>query len=111
MAESIEGRNSGAHQRCGFGGIERFRHAGQRFDRRDHEFLIAAVVADPADHCARTIDEVTSSACGPRAVLTSVPADANSLTFFPAFHSRSDLINDASNLVSWNTRIRNAWNL
>src|SRR5207247_6667703 len=67
MTESIERRNSGAHERRGLGGIERFGHASQRFNRRDHEFLIAPVITNSANLPIHTVGEITPPARGARA--------------------------------------------
>src|SRR5208282_4073850 len=108
VAESVEGGNSCAHQRRGFGGIERFRHVGESFDRRDHEFLIATVVADPVNYGARAIHEISPPARKTGPVLATMPADADPFAFLPVFYTGSDFINHASDLVSGNTRIRDA---
>src|SRR5206468_9108641 len=60
MTESIERRNSGAHERRGLGGIEGFGHPSQRFDRRNHEFLIAPVVTNSANLAICAVGEITS---------------------------------------------------
>src|SRR2546427_8119767 len=105
MTESIECRNSGAHQRSGLCGIERFGHASQSFDRRDHEFLIAPVVADPADLPIRAVDEITPPARRTGAVLAAMPADADSFTPVPILHARSYGVDHAGHLVSGHARI------
>src|SRR5215470_3747437 len=106
MTESIECRDSSTHQRRGFGGVERFGHASQCFDRGDHEFLIASVVANSANLHICAVDEITSSARQARPVLAAVPADADPFAFLPVAHTRPDLIDHADYFVSGNTWIR-----
>src|SRR5580704_17412232 len=77
--------------------------------RRDHEFLIAAVVANPADYRAGAVREIPFSAGGTRAVLAAMPAHADAFTFFPARHTGSNRIDHAGDLVSGNSRVRNTW--
>jgi hypothetical protein len=44
MSQRVERGNAGTHQQRGLGRVERFRHLRQSFHRRDHVFLIAAVI-------------------------------------------------------------------
>src|SRR5438034_4045725 len=108
MTESIERRNSGAHERRGLGGIERFGHASQRFNRRDHEFLIAPVITNSANLPIRTVGEITPPARGARAVLAAMPADSDSFAFLPVLHTRADTVDNAGHLVSGHARIRHS---
>src|SRR5215471_16480672 len=106
MTERIECSNSRAHQRGGFDIAERFRDVGQRFHGRHHEFLIASVVADTANLPVRAVHEIPSPAGETSAVLSAMPADADSLTLLPLFHAGSNLIDHADYLVSRHTRVR-----
>src|SRR5262245_18647308 len=106
MTESIECGDSSTHQRRRLGGVERFGHSSQCFDRRDHEFLIAPVVADSANLHICAVDDITSSARQASSVLAAVPADADPLAFLPVPHTRSDLIDHADDFVSGDARIR-----
>ena len=108
VSESIECGNSGAHQRRCFGGIEGFGHAGQRFDRRDHEFLIAPVIANSANLPVRAVHEIAPPARGTSAVLAAVPADTDAFALLPILHTGSDLVDHASHLVPRDTGVRNA---
>src|SRR5262249_38934601 len=106
MTESIECRDSSTHQRRGLGDVERFGHASQCFDRGDHEFLIAPVVANSANLHICAVDEITSSARQASSVLAAVPADADPFAFLPILYTRSDFIDHADYFVSGNARIR-----
>src|SRR5271165_3864045 len=107
-AQGVERRNSGAHQWSGFRGIERFWHVGHRLHRCDHVFLVAAVVADPADDYARAIREIAPSACQARPILAAKPANSNAIAFLPPLHAGGDFIDYAGDLVSGDARIRHA---
>src|SRR5436190_1689952 len=108
MTESIERRNSGAHERRGLGGIERFGHPSQRFDRRNHEFLIAPVVTNSANLAICAVGEITSPARAARAVLAAMPADADSFALLPILHTRADAVDHAGHFVSGHARIRHS---
>src|SRR5205807_5307519 len=100
VAEGIEGGDAGAHQRRGLGDIEGLGHPRQGLDRRDHELLVAAVVADATDLEVRAGPEVAPPARRTGAVLPAVPADANALALLPRRHAGAHLIDDTVNLVS-----------
>src|SRR6266849_9827986 len=97
-----------AHQRRGLGRVERLRHPRQRFHRRDHVFLIPAVVADAANLPVRAVHEIPASARKTGTVLPAVPADSNPLAFLPFLHARAQLVDHAGHFVSWDARVRNA---
>src|SRR5262245_64770495 len=86
VSERVEGGHPGAHQWRGLGGIQRLGHPGHRLDRRDHELLIATVVADAAEERVRAIDEIASSAGSARPVLTPMPADTDAFSLSPTVH-------------------------
>jgi hypothetical protein len=111
MAESIECRDSGAHEGRGFRSVKRLRHPRQGFDRRDHEFLVSAVVTDSAHQAIRTVYEVASPAGQTGAVLPAVPTYANPVSLTPAIHIRSELVDCPGDFVSGNARIRDAGKL
>ena len=108
MTESIERGNSGAHERRGLGGIEGFGHPSQRFDRRNHEFLIAPVVTNSANLAICAVGEITSPARAARAVLAAMPADADSFALLPILHTRADAVDHAGHFVSGHARIRHS---
>src|SRR6266851_819805 len=108
MAQGVKRGNPGTHEWRGFSRVERFRHPRQRFHRRDHVFLIAAVVADAANFRVRAVHEVPATAGKTGAVLPAVPADSNPLAFLPFLHARAHLVDHAGHFVSWDARISNA---
>src|SRR6185503_7006704 len=108
MAQSVERGDSGAHERRGFGRVKRLRHVRHRFHRCDHEFLIAAVITDAGHQTTDAIDEVSSPARLARAVLSTVPAHADAVSFVPALHASAGLVDGSGNFVSGNARIRNS---
>src|SRR5216683_7794113 len=108
VAESIERSYAGAHQRGGIYIAKRLWHPGQGFHRRNHEFLVASVVADSANLTIRAIHEVSSPARQTSAILAAVPADTYSLALLPVLHACSELVYHASYFMSGNTRIGNS---
>src|SRR4029077_1903415 len=108
VAQGVKRGNAGAHQRCRFGSVERFRHPRQRFHWGDHEFLIPAVKANPTNHRIRAIYEITSPARRTSSVLTTVPPDADALALLPVVYPRPRLVDHAGYFVSGHTRIRDA---
>src|SRR5882672_9817637 len=108
MAQGVKRGDPGTHQRRGLGRVERFRHPRQRFHRRDQVLLIAAVVADAANHRVPAVHEVPATAGKTSAVLPAVPADSNPLAFLPFLHARANLVDHAGHFVSWYARIGNA---
>ncbi len=80
----------------------------QRLHRRDHEFLVAAVIADAADDDAGTVNEVSSAAGQTCAVLAAVPTHADAIAFFPTAYPGSHFINHAGDLMPRNARIGDA---
>src|SRR5262249_38317385 len=107
MTEGVERGDPGTHQGRSFSGLERLRHVSQCFHGRDHEFLIAAVVADPANQRVRAIRKISPPAFATRAVLAAMPADAYPFLLLPAPHAGADFIDHARDLVSGDARIRN----
>ena len=83
VAQRVEGGDAGAEQRRGFDGIERVGHGGDRFPGRDHIFGVAAVVADAGPLFIDAVDEIAATALQAGEVVAAVPADADSLSFFP----------------------------
>jgi len=84
VAQRIEGGDSCAEQRAGFGGVKAFRNRRERFHGSDHIFLIAAVITDSRSFQVEAIGKISPAAGDTSAVLPAVPADADALAFFPA---------------------------
>src|ERR1700724_684477 len=108
MSQRVERGNAGAHQRRSLGRVERFRHLRQSFHRRDHVFLVAAIVADSANLHVCAVHEISASARKTGAVLPTVPADSNPLACLPFLHARAQFVDHASYFVSGDARVRNA---
>jgi hypothetical protein len=108
MSQRVRRGNAGTQQRRGLGRVDRFRHPRQRFHRRDHVFLIAAVVADSANLHVCAVHEISASACKTGTVLPTVPADSNPLAFLPFRHARARFVDHAGHFVSGDARVRNA---
>src|SRR5712664_1740322 len=108
VAQSVEGGNSRAKERAGFHGVETLRHCGERFHGSDHVFLIAAIEADSANFQVAAIGEISAAAREARAVLATVPADADALAFFPAGDAGAYVVDHAGDFVSGGTGILNA---
>src|ERR1700682_5311407 len=106
MSQRVERGNASAHQRRGLGRVERFRHLRQRFHRRHHVFLIAAVVADSANLHVCAVHEVSAAAGETSAVLPPVPTHSNALAFPPFLHSCTEFIDHAGHLVAWDAWVR-----
>src|SRR5712692_4763967 len=108
VAEGIEGGDSRAHQRTCLCGIQALRHGCERFDRGEHVFLIAAVIADAGNFQVEAIRKISAAASNASAVLPAVPANADALAFFPARDASAHVINHSGDFVSGRTRILNA---
>jgi hypothetical protein len=76
MSQRVKRGNAGTQQRRGLGRVDRFRHPCQRFHRRDHVFLIAAVVADSANLRVCGVTKISASARKTGTVLPTVPAES-----------------------------------
>src|SRR5215471_3801347 len=105
MTQRVEGGDSGTHERRGFSGIERFRHAGQGLHWRNHEFLVAAVITHSANQRVHAVDEIPSPALETRAILSAMPADPNTFARLPTGYTGADFVDHASYLVSGNARV------
>ena len=70
--------------------------------------LISAIIADAWNFQVPAIAEISTAARETCAVLAAVPADADALSLSPPGNTRAQLINDARDFVSWNSRILNA---
>jgi hypothetical protein len=82
---------------------------GQSFDRCDHVFLVASVIAETAYQHVRAIGEVTFPAGDASAVLSSMPTHTDALTLFPPLHAGADRVHDAGDLVPGDARIGDPW--
>ncbi len=70
--------------------------------------LVSAVVADPRDFQIPAIAKIPAPALEARAVLASVPADADALAPLPLRDTGAQFIDDTGDFVPWNARILNA---
>jgi hypothetical protein len=105
MSKGVECRNACAHERRGFHRIERFRHSGQSFHGCDHVFLVASVIAEATYLHVRAIGEVYFPASDARAVLSSMPPHADTVTLCQLLRAEANRVNDAGDLVPRDARI------
>jgi hypothetical protein len=110
MAQRVVCGNSCAEQRRCFNVTEMFRYRRQRFDGRHNVLLVSAVVADARDFQVLAIAKIPAPARGTRAVVASVPADADvgALSLDPLGNIFTEFINNVRDFVAWNARILNA---
>ena len=108
VAQRVEGGDSGTHQRCSFGSIERLRHPRQRLHGRQHVFLIAAVVTDSGNLEVGAVRKVAPSASQAGAVLSAMPANSHSQALRPLGHAMAGLVNYACHFMPRHARIANA---
>src|SRR5215470_13958394 len=83
MAQRVERSNAGTHQRARFGGIQPVRDCREPFGGSEHVLLIAAIKVDPRNFLVVARNEIALATGRAGEVVTAVPADADSLPFFP----------------------------
>src|SRR5262249_29058079 len=91
--------------RCRFHVAKSFRNSYHSFDRRQHVFLIAAVIADAANFLVLTMTEISAAAFAASVVVTTMPAHACALSFLPRGNARADCIDDTGHFVPGNARV------
>src|SRR6266851_4707046 len=109
IAERVKNRDAGTKQRRGFGGGEFVWNCGDRLGGGDHVFGVTAVVAEGGDFFVLAVDEIAAAAGIAGEIMTSVPSDADTLAGFPVGDVGADGVDAASDLVSGNARILEAW--
>jgi hypothetical protein len=109
IAERIENRDTGTKQRRGFGGGEIVGDGGNRLGGRDHVFLVTAVMADAGNFFELAIDEIAAAAGIAGETMATVPSDSNALAGFPVGNVSADGVDAASNFVSRDAWILDAW--
>src|SRR5437879_3225710 len=109
VAKRVERRDPGAHERRAFHRRQIFRHQRQRSRRGCHVFGVTAVEGNPGrQQRYLTGEEIAAPAGITMSAMSSVPADANSLTRFPFRDARPNGVNDSDDLMSGNSLILNA---
>src|SRR5205823_19333 len=93
-----------AEQRRGFGSVQAFGYRDKRFDRRQHVLLISSVITDTGNLLIPAIPKVSSPALETRAVMTTVPADTDTLSLFPLGNTGAQLVDETDDFVSRNSR-------
>src|SRR5450631_192688 len=83
VAQGVEGGDSGAKQGRGFRGIQRFGHGCQRLNGHDYVLGVTAVIADARNLQLFAISKVAAAAGNANAVPAAVPANTDTLAFFP----------------------------
>jgi hypothetical protein len=109
VAQCIVGRDTGAEQRGGFGGLRFIRDRSQRFERRDHVVGIAAIIRYAGDLSVRAGDEIPTPTGGTMTAMTAVPANPGPLPRLPIGDALADPVDDPHNLVTRHPWIGNAW--
>ena len=108
LPQRVEGCDTGADERTGIDRGEVIRYGCQGLEGRDHVIGIAAVVGNPGNQEVYTGDEVAAPAGLAMAAMAAVSTDADALAGFPFGHVRSECIDHAGDLVSWDTGVTNA---
>src|SRR6267143_4372694 len=109
IAEGVVGRDAGAEQRRGFGGVQILGNARGGFVRHDHVLGVPAVVADAGDLFPLAVDEEALATGVADEAVAAVPADAYPVALLPLGHVGANFLDPTGDLVARNARIRNAW--
>src|ERR1700757_3160264 len=78
----------------------------ESFYRRNHIFLISAVVSDSAHLQIRAVPKVSAPALQAGSILPTMPAHSYSLSLLPRRDAAAHLVNHTRHLVPRHTRIR-----
>jgi hypothetical protein len=108
IAQSVENRDAGAEQRRSVGRWKIVRDSGYRFGRRDHVFLIPAVVTDAGNFLVLAIDKIAAAAGLAGEIVAAVPSDAYALAGLPVGNVGADGIDVAGDFVSGDSGILDA---
>ena len=110
VAERVESRHAGIHERRRVDGAEPVGDAGQHRPRRDDVVGIAAVEVDPGDPEIVSAGQVVAAATAVAvAAVPAMPADAGAVARLPFGDVRADRVDDAGDLVAGNARQRDPW--
>src|SRR5262249_18398424 len=107
VAKRVVGRDPRAQQRRDLHVVEARRDRDQRLRRRHHVLLIAAVVRDSGDLEVHAIAKVAAPARDTRAVVPTMPSDADALATLPLGDARTEAVDDTRDLVARYPRILN----
>src|SRR5437773_2121398 len=109
VTQGVESRDTGAHERRGFGRAEPVGDPGKRTRRHRHIILVPAVVGDPRNAGGDAAEEEVAPATGLAvSTMPAVPADAYAVAWFPGGNIRADGIDDARDLVPGHSRVLDA---
>jgi hypothetical protein len=108
VAQGVEGRDAGAHERGGLLVGQVARAQGDGTGGRDHVVGISAVEGDAGDLGADAGKEVAAAAGVAVAAVPAVPADADALAGFPADDAGADGVDHADQLMARDARVLNA---
>ena len=108
MAQRIEGGNSGAEERAGFGGVESTGHERDAFVSSNHILSIAAINVEAGDFFVGAGDEIAATAGFTDEAVSTVPAYADAIAFLPLGDAIADGIDYAGNLVARDARVDEA---
>src|SRR5258708_23206847 len=110
ISERVKNRNPRAHEWSRFFGRQAFRNGSQPFRWHNHEFLIASIKMPACNLGILAKHKVAAPAGIALETMASVPAHTHALSLFPKGLTRADGINQPSNFVAGNARIRNGPN-
>jgi hypothetical protein len=104
VSQRIKNCDAGADQRTSFIGGQGVWNGRNRFGRSNHVLGIAAIEANPSDLRGLAINKVAAPAGIALETVTAVPANADTLAWFPKRHLWADRVNAAGQFVP-----RDAW--
>ena len=109
VAKTVERGDAGAHERRRIDGRKIVGHQRQRADGREHILGVAAIARDAGNLGGSLAgEEIAAAAVIAIAAESAVPADAHSLSGFPARDVGTNRIDHADHFVSGNARILDA---
>src|SRR5438309_11985186 len=109
VAKRVERRDPGAHERRAFDRRQIVGHQRQRGRGSCHVFGVTAIERNPGSQQGHlTGKEIAAPARITMSAMSSMPADANSLTRFPLRHVRPDGVNNSNHFMTRYSRVLNA---
>src|SRR6266571_251370 len=100
VAQRVEGRQAGAHQRRRLDGIETRRHPRHGAGGGDQVLSVTTVVGDAGHLTGHTREEVSAPAVVAASVVPAVPPHAGRLSLLPSDHAGADRVDRPRHLVS-----------
>src|SRR6478672_3443336 len=99
VPQRVECSDTGAQQWSRLSPVKPVWNARHSFNWRHHVLRVAAIKVESRNRSVVTVGEIARAARWTGVVLTSVPANANAIPFFPRSDTRADLINHARDFM------------